>query len=392
MRHSTMPSRDRLLTAMRGQKPDRVPIAPRMHPFLLEYYGCACWLHYLRAAEEFNFDPIILLQPWHHVKPDPVPNYISYPLDVDYSQLDGVSIELSIQEIEEGVSISRTVRTPLGDLSDRIEQMGGKGTYGIDPTPVIKEPLLKGPEDLVKLPYLFPDPDRLHLDDLGEIIRAVGERGLVEVQIDSAVDQKAGDAYGLANLMVACYDDPAFVRDLLSICQEQTLRETKAVLKAGVQVVFASWFYASLSAGWSPQLYREFFFPLVKEHVDLVHSYGALYHYYDDGKCAILVDDIVASGADAISTLAPPPFGDVDLAEVKARVGNRICLMGNVDLLSVVKQGTPEEIEEAVREAIDAAASGGGFILVTSDAIRDGTPPENVKAFCEAGRRYGEYS
>lgn len=123
-----------------------------------------------------------------------------------------------------------------------------------------------------------------------------------------------------------------------------------------------------------------------------MHSYGALYHHYDDSKCVAMIDDIVASGADVISTLAAPPFGDVDLTEVKARVGNRICLMGNIDLLYVVKRGTPQEIEEAVREAIEAAASGGGYILATSDAIRDGTPPEKVKAFCEAGRRYGEYT
>ncbi len=377
---------------MRGQEPDTVPISPRMHPFLLKYYGCACWLHYLRAAEEFDFDPIILLQPWHHVKPDPIPNYISYPLDVDYSQLDDVSVELSIERIKDGVSISRAIRTPRGDLSDRIEQMEGGGTYGIDPTPVIREPLLKGPEDLEKLPYLFPDPGSLDLGDIGEVIRAVGERGLVEVQIDSAIDQRAGDAYGLANLMMACYDDPDFVRQLLRICQDQTLRETEAVLDAGVQVVFASWFYASLSAGWSPKFYRELFLPLAKEHVDLVHSYGALYHYYDDGKCAAILDDVVASGADVISTLAPPPFGDVDLAKAKARLGDQICLMGNIDLLYVVKQGTPGEIEGAVREGIEAAAPGGGYILATSDAIRDGTPPENVKAFCEAGRRYGEYT
>lgn len=387
-----MSSRDRLLTAMRGQQPDRVPISPRMHPFLLEYYGCACWLHYLRAAEEFGFDPIVLLQPWHHVKPDPIPNYISYPLDVDYSQLDEVSVELSVERIKDGVSISRIIRTPRGALNDKIEQMEGGGTYGIDPTPVIKEPLVKEPEDLERLPCLFPDPGKLDLGDIGEIIRVVGERGLVEVQIDSAIDQRAGDAYGLSNLMMACYDDPDFVTQLLRICQDQMLRETEAVLEAGVQGVFASWFYASLSAGWSPKFYRKLFLPLAKEHVDLVHSYGALYHYYDDGKCVAILDDIVASGADVISTLAPPPFGDMDLAKVKARLGDQVCLMGNVDLLYVVKQGTPGEIEEAVRKAIEAAAPGGGYILATSDAIRDGTPPENVRAFCEAGRRYGQYT
>jgi hypothetical protein len=44
-----------------------------------------------------------------------------------------------------------------------------------------------------------------------------------------------------------------------------------------------------------------------------------------------------------------------------------------------------------VREAIEAAAPGGGYILATSDAVRDGTPVENLHALCAAGRKYGNY-
>ena len=51
----------------------------------------------------------------------------------------------------------------------------------------------------------------------------------------------------------------------------------------------------------------------------------------------------------------------------------------------------PEDIEEKVRDTIKAAAPGGGFILSTSDSIRDGTPIENVRAFFDSGRKYGSY-
>jgi uroporphyrinogen-III decarboxylase len=73
-------------------------------------------------------------------------------------------------------------------------------------------------------------------------------------------------------------------------------------------------------------------------------------------------------------------------------VGNRVCLKGNVDVLNVVKHSSPDQIEKAVRQAIQVAAPGGRYILATSDAVRDGTPAANLRAFCAAGRKYGDYS
>ena len=85
----------------------------------------------------------------------------------------------------------------------------------------------------------------------------------------------------------------------------------------------------------------------------------------------------------------PPPVGDVDLAEVKRRIGDRVCLQGYTDLIYVLKLGTPALIDRTVREAIEIAGPA-GFILGTSDSIRDGTPLENVQAYFAAARRYGK--
>lgn len=389
---SSMSSRERLLTALGGGVPDRIPISPRMHPFLLEYYGCACWLHYLKAKAEFDFDPIFLVQPWHHAKPDILPNPLAYPLDFDYTLLEEVRTEMEITPQSRGIyRVDRTFRTPAGTLRDVIDVLPQRSRYGIDPTPKIVEPLLKDEGDIPALHYLFPDPGQLKMVDLREIEALVGDRGLVEVQVDSAIDQRAGDAYGLTEMMKASIRDPDFVHRLLRVCQEQVLKETKAVLEAGARMIFASWFYASNSAGWGPPYYREFFLPLLHEHVEVVHSYDALYHYYDDGRVTSILDLIVSADVDVISTLPGPPTGDADLATIKQRFGDQVCLMGNVDVLKVVKDGTTSDVREAVRESIEAAAEGGGYVLATSDAIRDGTPVENVRAFCAAGRAYGGY-
>jgi uroporphyrinogen decarboxylase len=58
----------------------------------------------------------------------------------------------------------------------------------------------------------------------------------------------------------------------------------------------------------------------------------------------------------------------------------------------VIKMGTPEQIEQTVREAIEIAAPGGGFILGSSDSIREGTPLQNVRAYFAAALKYGRYA
>jgi uroporphyrinogen decarboxylase len=93
-------------------------------------------------------------------------------------------------------------------------------------------------------------------------------------------------------------------------------------------------------------------------------------------------------GVDVLQTLTPPPVGDADLAALKRRIGDRVCLMGYVDLLYVIQRGTPELIHRTIKEAIETAAPGGGFILGTSDSIRDGTPFENVRAYFDAAHKY----
>ncbi|MDQ1316643.1 MAG: hypothetical protein QG588_291 [Candidatus Poribacteria bacterium] len=60
-----------------------------------------------------------------------------------------------------------------------------------------------------------------------------------------------------------------------------------------------------------------------------------------------------------------------------------------IDLLYVVKNGTPDSIEKAVLDAIEIGKHDGGFILGSSDSFRDGIPVENVCAYFDAARRYG---
>ena len=378
-----MTPRARILAAMRHQEVDRVPCTPRIGAWLVAHYGDSSWGTLLRSAEEFGYDPDI------HVSSG-VPNHIDGTTD-DTAGLKGVRCTTKTRDDGGCVLIERTFHTPAGPLNEVVRRpKPGRTEYGADPNPVRLERLVKGRADLERLRYLLPDPGHF---DVGAPYRercaCVGDRALVTVMIRGALDHRAGDARGMVAMMVDYYEDRPFLDELIGLFHEHAMAETQAVLESGVQVIFGSWYYASLSVGWSPRLFEELFVPRIREHVELVHRYGALYDYYDDGKCRDSMEMIASCGADVLETLTPPPVGDVDLAEAKRRIGDRVCLKGHVDLLYVIKHGTPQLIEHTVREAIRIGAPGGGFILGTSDSIREGTPLQNVRAYFEAARKYG---
>ena len=71
--------------------------------------------------------------------------------------------------------------------------------------------------------------------------------------------------------------------------------------------------------------------------------------------------------------------------EVKERVGDRMCLMGNVNPLEVGVRGTPEEVKEATHDALEhGAADGKGMILSVGGGTSPGMPRENILAMLEA--------
>jgi uroporphyrinogen decarboxylase len=91
-----------------------------------------------------------------------------------------------------------------------------------------------------------------------------------------------------------------------------------------------------------------------------------------------------------IDPLEVPPMGDCDLKEMKRRYGDKIILKGNLHTTKVML-GSKQDVIDASRQAIDDAASGGGFVLSTGDQCGRDTPEENLHSMVETARTYGKY-
>ena len=388
MMRATMTSRERLWAAMRHQEVDKAPCSPRLGQalhILCDDFKTSSNDLALRAAspDELDIDP-------HFITTSGVPAFV-YATTDSVSGLPGVECTVETEDDGPCNIITRRFETPAGPLSEVIRQpKPGRTEYGLSPNPIRLERLVKGRDDVDRMRYLVPDPAQFDIvSGFEAMAEKIGDRGVAMVSIRSPLDHQAGSVRAVEDLMMDYYEDRALFDEILSIWFDKMMAETKAVLERGVKIIFGSWYYTSLSVGWSPAIFREVFLPQIKAHVELTHSYDAVYDYYDDGKCMGIIDMIEEAGVDVFETLTPPPVGDIDLAEVKRRIGDAVCLKGYGDLLYVIKMGTPEDVERMVREAMEIAAPGSGFIFGTSDSIREGTPRENVRAYFEAARRYG---
>ncbi len=380
MARPQMTGRERILTAISHEEPDRVPISPRVGAWMTAVYGTGSLEKQLQVLPDMDF---------MHIVGGSTPNYvISYPEEYDLPE---VQVEQTKYPEGDYQVVERTFHTPAGDLSDRTKIPPPGREYGVSPNPIKTEHLIKGPEDLDALRYALPEIGT-NFDHVHAAQEQIGHRGVVMVCVRSALDHNAGDARAMQDLMMDYYDDREFFDELLDIFHQRSLAQVRAALEAGVEFIFGSWYFNSLSAGWSPEMFAELFVPQIREHVELTHSYDARYDYYDDGKLAASMEMIADTGIDVLETCTPPPVGDFDLAEAKEKIGDQATIKGYVDLLYVVKHGTPKLVEDTVREAMEIAKPGGGFIIGSSDSFREGTPMANIVAYFEACKEHGAYA
>ncbi|RKX32307.1 MAG: hypothetical protein DRP71_12185 [Verrucomicrobia bacterium] len=374
-----MTGRERILATIKHQEPDRVPIAPRVWAWLLAQYGDDSLAAHLKNCPDLDQMYIIGHGTLNILD--------SYPEEYDLPE-----VAVLQEKTKEGelTVINRTFQTPSGHLSDQTTIPPAGEEFGVSPNPFKTEHLIKERDDLAALEYLLPPINT----DFGHLSRArqeVGERGVILVTVNSSLDYHAGYARDMQDLMMDYHEDRDFFEDLLRIFHRRSLDQIRTAFEGGAEFIFGTWFFNSLSAGWSPRIFEDIFVPQIREQVDLTHEYGGFYDYYDDGKLRDSMELIASTGIDILETCTPPPTGDFDLVSAKASIGDRTTIKGVVDLLHVVKNGTPASIERTVRDAMEVAMPGGGFIIGSSDSFREGTPRENITAYFQACLKYGRY-
>jgi uroporphyrinogen decarboxylase len=190
---------------------------------------------------------------------------------------------------------------------------------------------------------------------------------------------------GMANFGLALYDNPSFVEAVLDRYCDWAEVVAARVCQLGFDVYVSTDDMAFKTAPFfSPKVFQELVLPRyrrVREKITLpwvVHS---------DGNVTPFLDDLADLG---VAGLHPIEEGAMDIRAVKRAFGDRICLLGNVDL-NILSAGSTEEVDRTVRALIRDLAPGGGYIVSSGNSLAGYLKPENVLALCAAVRNHGRY-
>jgi uroporphyrinogen decarboxylase len=187
------------------------------------------------------------------------------------------------------------------------------------------------------------------------------------------------EAVGLEDALVALRGLPDLVKAALTARCDATVELMAGHVAAGADAVLVSSAYAG--AGFiSTRHYREFVLPFEARVIEgfKARCPGTPVYTHTCGAIGDRLELLAETGTDGIDTLDPPPLGDVLLADAKRRVGDRLFLKGNIDPVGVVLLGTPDSVREESARCIEAAASGGGYVLSTACSVPPSAPPGNV--------------
>ena len=138
----------------------------------------------------------------------------------------------------------------------------------------------------------------------------------------------------------------------------------------------------------SPDQFAEYVAPYLTEFISGLHSLGYLCIKHTDGNIMPILDQLAAAKPDALHSLDPQ--GGVDIAEVKRLVGDRICLIGNVNC-GLIDTGTDDEYLESARYALEQGMPGYGYIFSTSNCVYTGMSLERYRAILDLWKEIGNY-
>ena len=138
----------------------------------------------------------------------------------------------------------------------------------------------------------------------------------------------------------------------------------------------------------SPAMFKEFITPYLEQLIQGYRKMGVYVIKHTDGNIMPIIDQLVECGPHAIHSL--DPMAGVDIAEVKKKYGDKVCLIGNVNC-ALLQTGTREEILESCRYAMENGKPGGGYIFSTSNCVFKGVPLENYELMMDYYEKNKKY-
>ena len=270
------------------------------------------------------------------------------------------------------------------------EAIGAKVIFRDDEPAIVDEsvPLLR---DLRQV-YCLKEPDIYSSGRLNEWLEAtrilrekIGDHVFIMGRADQGPFSIACLLRGTTQFMMdLMMEDKKLIYDVLEYCRKVSLAFAKAQKDAGAHATSIGDALAGPNLI-SPQMYREFALEPERRLTKDVQAYGIPFSIHICGDSTGIIEDMGSTGAHILEV-----DYKLDMERAREVIPEETVLMGNVNPSYPLVFGTPEEVDEAVRQVI-LKTKGKNLFISSGCAMGRNTPEANMRAFIAAGRKYGSY-
>jgi len=199
----------------------------------------------------------------------------------------------------------------------------------------------------------------------------------------------AYEQMGFENFCLALHDDINYVEHLMDLIVQQNIVLLREILEYDISFVHIGddlGYRSGLLI--NPGILNRIWVPRISKVLQLIKKRELPVTFHSDGTIMEIIPILIELGFCALNPIEP--YGN-DIYTIKQRYGDKLCLIGNIDIAGPLAFGTPEEVEAEVKEHLDRLAWGGGYVMATSHSVIDDIPPENFLTMIKVTNEYGKY-
>lgn len=237
--------------------------------------------------------------------------------------------------------------------------------------------------------YPWPDPDTIDYSNLEACARLLYP-GMKIISGVGGIFTRVWRIMGFEPFCYALVDQPDLVAELFRRVGETQVEVFRRIVE--MDEIGAMWYGDDLAyhSGTMvhPKVLRTYLFPYMEQMGAICREKGLPFVLHSDGNLWQVLPDLLACGLNALHPIEPKAM---DSRELKARYGDRLCLLGNIEIGETLTLGTPADVEAEVRERIRTLAPGGGYAVGSSNTVAHYVKLENFRALIQSTRRYGRY-
>jgi len=386
-----MNSRQRLLATLNDQIPDRVPIST----YELVGYNSHSW--------ENNEPSYQRLMNAIREKTDCICMWDPIPIGGDPAECEDqkaltsnlfletafpVEIDVRTRRENDATITEKTLHTPKGDLTQTTKVIDNvHTTWQV-------EHWCKNIADVDKALSVPYKPQNYDFSDYPRIRNELGDHGIIMSTIPDPL-WLAADLMEFGEYTIWAMLEKEHFQKTVDIMHERLMENLRRMLDVCVVDLYriAGPEYAT-PPFLPPGLFHRYVVPYVSEIVELLHGYGTKVRFHSHGKIDQVLEMILETGADGLDPCEAPPDGDIHLSNIKQRVGDQMCLFGNLQL-KLLEHGTPDQVADEVRLCMEAAKAGGRFVIMPTAAPIDvplqPKTEENYLRFIDTALDWGKY-